>query len=643
MKGKIIALSLAGLFLAALVFVACGTSGRVTQAMTPGTYSSTSMGHNGPLSVEVSVSANAITDIRITNHVETPGLADWALELIPARIMEHQSLAVDRVTGVTITSIVIKHAVEDCLRQAGANVDAFKMPIRRARVRDQTLTADVIIVGGGGAGLTSAISATDAGASVILIEKAGFIGGNSIVAGGIYNAPGTPEQNRLTALPGDDRLIRQALDVQPTTALHRELHDRVRTDFEQHRSRSDMIFDSPEWFALQTWLGGDRVGNLSLVYRMALNSLDGLNWVRNMGAEFRPQAFMGSGSLYRRTLRTTLPNTIAFINAFSDALDGRDNYTQLMETTATGLIIEGGRVVGVNAVGKHGNRVTLRANRGVILATGGFGGNVELRRQFGEGVFWPYLGPTIKTTNVSGVTGDGIFFARDAGAELIDMEHIQLLHVANPKTGFVIDNTAHVPGIAGMMFVNREGNRFVREDGRRDEISTAILAQTDRLYYMIMSSDVVTNPDVDRVNDGRSITFMLENNLAGYVKADTLEELARLINVNPDNLAATIREFNDHVRTNRVDRFGREVFGLAFERGPWYAYPRTSSVHYTMGGVRIDEYTRAIRPDGTPVPGLFAAGEITGGIHGSNRLGGNAIVDFVVFGRIAGASAAAGK
>jgi len=136
---------------------------------------------------------------------------------------------------------------------------------------------------------------------------------------------------------------------------------------------------------------------------------------------------------------------------------------------------------------------------------------------------------------------------------------------------------------------------------------------------------------------------MLDNKLAGYVQADTLEELAAIIGVDANNMIEAVMEYNRHVDLQTPDRFGRVLFQRKFESGPWYSMPRAPSVHHTMGGVRIDEYTRALKADGTPVPGLYCAGEITGGIHGANRLGGNAMTDFLVFGRIAGQSAAASK
>ena len=635
------------LMLASLV-LACGTTGRVTQNMTPGTYTASVVGFNGPIVVEVTVSATSITGIRVADHAETPWIGDAAIGLIPARIMEHQSLAVDIVSGSTLTSRALLFAVEQGLNQAGANMDGFRRPIRAPRVANQNLRADVIIVGGGGAGLAAAISATDAGASVILIEKEGFLGGNTVAAGGIFNVANSPQQSTTVAAPGDDMLVREALAIAPISEAHRALTERVRAEFEEHRRNSNLIFDSPAWFALQSWIAGDMVANLDHIYLVTSNSLDRLNWLRSMGMEFQDGVTMGAGSLYRRTLRAALPNGVGYLEALTNTLAGRPNFSYHLNTRGTGLIMEGDRVVGVDAVGRYGNRITLRANNGVILATGGFAGNVALRQQYAEGSyaegrFWPYLGSTLNTSNLSGVTGDGIFWARDAGAQLIDMEHIQLLHNCNPWTGTTGDITSGGHGIAGTLFFNQEGHRFVREDGRRDVISQAILAQTGAITHQIMSSEIISNPHTARTLDGRTVAHMVEHNLAGFVTADTLRELTEIIGVNYDNVVASLNHFNQHARANTADSFDRVVWGLTVENGPWFSYPRAPAAHHTMGGVRIDQYARALRADGTPIPGLFTPGEIAGGIHGSNRLGGNALVDIMVFGKIAGQSAAAGR
>ena len=637
---------LALVLMAMLVFFGCGTQGRVRLNMQAGTYRATVMGFHAPLTVEVTVSTDRINSVRVLEHMETPGFGEWPAELIPARIVENQSLAVDIVSGVTVTSFAIIAAAEAALTQAGADIAALRRPLRAARVRDQTLTADVIVVGGGGAGFAAAITAVEAGASVILIEKAGFFGGNTVAAGGIFNAANPATQSYLFAERSEsmEAIIIAALNETPDSEEHRAMIEIVRQEYEAYLLTNRTLFDSPNWHALQTWNAGDRVANLPLVRLFTRYALDALHWLDGLGAGFIPDfVYLGAGSLWPRTHDVYARNGAPYMRALIGAVAGNPRFTGMLDTAATGLIMSGDRVVGVNAVGKAGNRITLRANSGVVLATGGFAGNVALRQEFCEGDMWPNLGPHVPTTNVIHVTGDGIFFARDAGADLVDMEHIQLLHAGNPRTGGTYDvfNVSLTS-----IFVNREGNRFVAEDGRRDVISNAIWDQTDRIMYIIFGSEFLTNGDPSQsfVNGGLSIEFMVENQRAGFVSAPTIEELAVLLNVPPAALRRTVDEFNRYaVPRDQADPFGRGAFLHPILQGPFFAYPRVPATHHTMGGVRIDEYARALRADGTPVPGLYAAGEITGGIHGSNRLGGNALVDIIVFGRIAGISAAAGR
>lgn len=632
------------LCLALLVGILGGCNNAKTSSSTPaaggmtaGTYSSTVTAMHGPLSVDVTVSADAITDVKVTSHVETPGVGEVAVNEIPAAIVANQSIGVDAVSGVTITSAAIKKAVEDCLTQAGADVEGLKAYTREP-AGDIEETADVIIVGGGGAGLTAAITALENGASVILIEKMGFLGGNSIVAGGIYNAPDPSKQDQAE-FPGDlDSYIETVIAEEPTSELHGEMIETLKTEFEAYKTTDRKMFDSPTFFALQSWNGGDKVGYLNMMKIMCDNALDGLKWMESMGMEFEEPISLASGSLYPRTHRAVLPNGTGYFVAFEQRLAGAENYTQMLNTTGTGLIMDGDKVVGVEATGIDGNKVTLRANKGVILATGGFAGNVALRQDYCEGEKWPNLGSGVPTSNMPGVTGDGIFFAKDAGAQLVNMEQIQLLHCCNPTTGATYDITV------ADCFINQEGQRFVREDGRRDEMSKAIIAQTGGIMYSVFGSEHCPDPAAQRALGGMTLQYMLDNNIAGYVTAPTLEELAAKIDMPADALVQTIKDFNSYVDGAATDPLGRVAFqGNKIETGPFYAYPRAPAVHHTMGGVLIDEQCRALTEAGNPVPGLYCAGEITGVLHGGNRIGGNAIVDFVVFGRIAGESAALSK
>ena len=643
MKKRILTAALIGLLLSAFL-IACGTPGRARLNMTPGTWTATTMGYLGPLTVEVKTSSDAITGVRVVQQGDSPGFSCAAVKAMPQRIVEQQSLAVDIVTGVTVTSRAILNAVEDCLRQAGANIAVLSRQPRQARLRDQTMTADVIIIGGGGAGLSAAIEATNAGASVILVEKAGLFGGNSIAVGGIMNVAGSKFQiAHGVGSPAVHALVDAAVEAPAANDFHRSLQDTVRREIAEFRARGTRgLFDSPAWFALQTWEAGDRLSSLNMVYLMTSNANAAYQWLMSMGMEFQDRITQGAGSMYTRTLMAVLPNGTGYINTLTGALENRPNFTGLLETRATGLIMERGRVVGAHAVNNQtGQRITLRANNGVILATGGFAGNVEMRRRYAEGDFWTYLGPGVPNSNVSTVTGDGIIFGRDAGAQLLIMDQIQLLHICHPVTGRTGDIVS--PGTGVRIYVNREGNRFVAEDGRRDVISQAIFNQPGRVMYVIQSADSIPDPRVQRSHDGRNFVFMLENNVSGHITAPTLEELAVKLGMPPANLARTVAAYNAAVTAGGNDQFGRALLTRRLENGPWYAFPRAPAVHHTMGGLAIDEHTRVLRADGSVISGLYAAGEVTGVLHGSNRLGGSAVTDFLVFGRIAGQSAAARK
>ena len=627
---KPVALLLCGILTLCLFLPAFGAAA--------GTTTKTINGMIGPMTIELVLGEDKIESVKVLEHVETPGIGGYAATVIPQRIVEAQSLAVDVVSGASITSRILLGAVEGMLKDAG--MDTAKYTAKPEPVAPQTkeLTADVVVVGGGGAGLAAAVAATSQGASVILIEKMGFLGGNSIVAGGIYNAPDASKQDKAE-FPGDlDSYITTVLEQEPVNDLHKELIDKIRVDFEAYKNSDRNMFDSPEFFAVQTWNAGDRVGDLSMVYLMCKSALESMKWLEGLGMEYRPDIALASGSLYPRTHYAVKPNGTGYFDAFEAKLADNANYTQLMNTTGKSLIVEGDKVVGVNAEGKDGNQVTLRANKGVILATGGFGGNVALRQEYCEGEKWPDLGPTVPTSNMPGVTGDGIFMARDAGAQLVNMEQIQLLHACNPITGATYDI------VAADCFINQEGKRFVREDGRRDEMSKAIIAQTGGIMYSVFSADYAADPTTTKALGGMSLQYMLDNNISKYVQADTLEELAEKVGMPPEALVQTVKDFNSYVDGEAKDPLGRVAFsGIKIEKGPFYAYPRSPAVHHTMGGVLIDAQTRALNAEGQPVPGLYCAGEITGVLHGGNRVGGNAIVDFVVFGRIAGENAAEGN
>ena len=608
-------------------------------SFTAGTYTGEAYGNVSTIIVDVTVSETAIEKIEVTTQNETPGLWDAALEGVTSQILEYQTLAVDTVTGATASSNGIIAAVTNALEQTGADLTALKVPAEKEAVTVEHIekTADVVVVGGGGAGLVAAISAAEKGASVIVLEKAPFLGGNLLVFGGIYNTPDADMQSVVEMSDSVKANLEAALAAEPKNDEHAAAIAEVKADYEAWKNAGSVgLFDSAAWYSLQTWNSGDQIANKTLVDMMCDGAYEGYLWLKELGVEFQDKVTQGAGSLYQRTHGAVKPNGSGFIFAYADVLEGYDSVEILMETGATALVQdENGRVVAVEATDSVGNTYTVSATNGVVLATGGFAGNVELRQEYCEGATWQDLSEAVQTTNLITVTGDGIIMAREIGANLVDMEQLQLLHLGNTFNG----STKGVIPYKGrnsdeVIFVNSEGNRFVAEDERRDVMCNAVLKQPGAFYWMVHDSKNI---------DPNSVTVQ-EYLKGGYlVKADTVEGLAEQMGVDAAVLQATIDQYNNAVATGKDELTGRTLLVATIDEGPYFAAKRVPSAHHTMGGVEIDVNTHVLDTEGNWIEGLYAAGEVCGDIHGGNRVGGNAVDDTVVFGRIAGANAATGE
>ena len=621
-------------------------------AFQAGTYTASAPGMNGDVTVEVELSDNRIEAVTVTEEQETTGVgsplrdADGKIletggkaptQLIPEEIVETQSLKVDSVSGAPITSAAVKKAVEDCLVQAGADAADWKKDVdHEALVTEET--ADVIVVGGGGAGLAAAISAAQNGASVIVLEKTGMVGGDTLVCGAIYNNPDPELQSKVEMTDAVKATIESALAEKPVSDEHAALQKEVQKQWDAYKKegRTD-LFDTPEWFALQTWINGDKVADLDLVKTLTYNAEAGYDWLRGLGMEFMDSISQGAGSLWQRTHTSTMKMGTGMISTYIENIDKLDNIKVLTEVKGKSLVKnEDGAVVGVVAEDKYGNEATLHANKGVVLATGGFGANSEMVQKYNTSGKWDDLSKTKTTNRYSCSQGDGITMAVEAGAALTDMDQLQLLYLGNLKDGTV---TKYPPRCANgtdqLIFINKEGKRFVQEDGRRDQICGAVLKQTDGMFYILESGDGNFVDLAEAASgDGFSFDYLEKNGF--IVIADDLDEMAEKLEIDPTVLKETVDTFNKDVEEGKDEEFGRTLFNCKLENGPWVATPRQACVHHTMGGVSIDTEGHVLDEQGNVIPGLVAAGEVTGGIHGGNRLGGNAVVDTVVFGKLAG-------
>ncbi|HBC32160.1 MAG TPA: flavocytochrome c [Clostridiales bacterium] len=561
-----------------------------------GTYEVEGVGFGGKMSVKVTIKDGKIDDIEVLKDYETPGTGKIAMKLVSDRIIEGQSTNVEAVSGATISSAGLMAMVRKALEEAGATKEQFAEEYKIARDLKPEREADIVIIGAGGTGLAAAVTAGQADASVIVLETNGVAGGNLLVSGGVYNSP-EPE---LQGKQG--------------------------------------IEDSPEKFMEQTLAGGDNIANPDLVRILAFNALDGLNWLKELGNVFDPEVIQAPGALHPRSHNTTAPLGSGIISTYLDHISKMDKVEILYETKGESLIEEDGRVVGVKATNYDGSELTVKANKGVIIATGGFSKNAEMVMQYKNAEKWPLLDERSVSTNMDSIRGDGIRMAQEVGADVVDMDQMQFLYLGQPRTGLlsgVFNVSAEVT-----VFVNQEGKRFVAEDARRDVISSAVFAQEGGMMYMLHSAESLNNPATQLNIDGIPMKELLDIGAYDWKQGETLEELAAEIGAPAENLVQTIAEYNEAVDTKN-DPFGRTLLNLKMETGPFYAIPRVPALHHTMGGLRIDTMARVLDTNGEPIPGLYAGGEVTGGIHGGNRLGGNAVTDTVVFGRLAAQSAVA--
>lgn len=569
-----------------------GSETPVTEStFTPGTYEGSAKGFHGDINLKVTVDENEITEI-VAEHTETEGLGDKAVEALIESAKEKDSLALDMMSGATYSSEAFLAALEIALVKAGGDAEKLKVKEVTEEIEKEDIIKDteVAIIGAGGAGLSAAVSAHQNGAKVIIIEKMPNVGGNTIISGSAFNA------------------------------------------VDEKRQEPQGIEDSIEKFYTQTYEGGDKKGDPELIRVLVENAYPTIEWLESLGMEFKDTVFTVLGALWPRSHKPVEPLGTGYINTYMNYINEHtDEIEILTETEAKELIVsEDGSVTGFVAEGKNGT-VTINASKGVIIATGGFGSNIEMRDQYNT--IWPTL-TNIKTTNHKGATGDGIVMAEKINASIVQMENIQLLPMGDPETGSLSGNIEQ--GVENRIFVNSVGNRFVDEGERRDVMTNALMEQEDSMMWVIV--DQHSYPTGDTVNNfNESIDSLVEQERA--FKADTLEELAAQIGVSPENLVKSVDAFNASV-DGATDEFGRTLFMHKIDTAPFYAGKRVPTVHHTMGGIKITAETRVVDVNGVVIQGLFAAGEVTGGIHGANRLGGNALTDVNTFGRIAGEQAA---
>ncbi|WP_410207496.1 flavocytochrome c [Fusobacterium sp.] len=499
-----------------------------------------------------------------------------AMNTVIENIIATQNTDVDNVAGATYTSEGVKDAVQAAVIAAGITLNS-KAPVKNEAVVMKDTTTDIVVVGGGGAGLTSAIAAKEKGANVILLEKMPLLGGNTNYATGGINAANSALQKKLD------------------------------------------IKDSAELYYQDTLKGGKNKNNPELLKTLTENSGEIITWLTDRGVDLTEVSYSGGQSV-KRIHRPTGGKAVGpvVVAALADTAEkqGVDIRT---DSYVSEIIKEGNKVIGVKV--KYKDQTYVIKAKAVIMATGGFGANPEMVTKYK---------PDLKgfgSTNSPAITGEGIEMVKTAGGDLVDMTEIQ----THPTV--VHNNTAMITESVrgeGAVLINRDGKRFINELETRDVVSKAELAQKGKSAFLIFDQGI---REKLKAADG----YVKK----GFAKeAETIEELATKIGVDSKNMVNSIEQYNKYVKAGKDTEFNKNILPKEINQGPFYAIEVSPAVHHTMGGVRINNAAEVLNSNGQPIKGLYAAGEVTGGVHGGNRIGGNAMTDITVFGKIAGENAA---
>ena len=558
----------------------------------PVTAEGTGVGKHGDITVAVTFDAGKIQDIKIVKNAENPILAKKVFTDLKDQVVALSSTDVDLISGATFSAKGFIDAVNDAAKKAGVTLaKADKKALKKAaRELPKTSNYDVVVIGAGGAGFSAAITAKNAGANVVLLEKMPAVGGNSLISGAEMNVAKNWVQPKLG------------------------IND-----------------DSPELHAQDTFKGGDGKGDMKVINVMTHEALDAAKWCRDyLGVRFEDDnLFFFGGHSRKRALIPVGHTGTEFIAKFQAKADEL-GIPVITNMKAEELIKnKDGRVVGVKAT-MDGSEYTFNAKGGVVLATGGFGANPEMVKKYN-----PKIDERFKTTDAPGSTGEALYMAERAGAELVNMGYIQTYPICDPLSG-AIELIADAR-FDGAIMLNQEGKRFVEELQRRDVLSEAILNQTGRYCWVLWNDKIGSISNTVKAHANEYEAFTKQGIMT---TCDDLKCIADFTKIPFDQLRKTVKRVSDMAGKGNDKDFNHRAGLMDMQQGKYYVIKAVPSTHHTMGGVRINEKAEALTAEGKVIPGLWAAGEVTGVTHGTNRLGGNAYTDIIVFGRIAGEAAA---
>ena len=539
-----------------------------------GEWTGSGEGRSGSIIAKVTVKNHQVELVTIVSQSESVFAQDAINSIVASAVgrTDVMSVEVDGVTGATLTSTGVIDAINMAI-----NASMGKKPESAKIYKDGT--CDIVIIGAGGAGLSAAVAAaeTDGSLKIIVLEKQGIIGGNTNYSTGGINAAET--------------------DVQ----------------------RSLGIEDSKDLFYDDTMRGGKQENIPALVRNLVEHAPVTISWLTGLGVDLSDVGLMG-GSSVKRTHRPQGGSAIGpHLMKVLQTASKKDNIEIRTSNKVTGLLTSvDGSVTGVKVQNADDSSYTL-TSKAVIIATGGFGANLDMVTR---------LQPSLSgfaTLNHPGATGDAFDWVTAIGGATIQMANIQIHPTAEATNHILI--TEAVRG-NGAILVNQGGQRFCNEMETRDVVSAAILKQDGGEAFLIFDQAV-------RQSLASIETYANQHLLS---EGASVEELASLVGIPPEKLSESVSRYNAQQKKGIDDDFGRSATEMtrSLETPPFYAVCVTPAIHHTMGGLSVNTETQVLRADGSPIPGLYAAGEVTGGLHGANRLGGNGVADIVVNGRLAG-------
>ena len=568
---------------AALLLAMSGLCTGAFAAMSDGTFEGTGQGRNGDIVVQLTVKGGKIADVKIVKHAETVGISDAAIATVPKAIVENQTTGVDAVTGATMTTNGIKAAVAAAIKAAGGDPAQFAFTVVKKKAAPKIIRekADIVVVGAGGSGISAAVKAETLGKSVILIEKMPTIGGATVLNAGTLIATGSKYQREVMKETKDS----PELAYKDIMKVGKNRNDPVLV-----KMTTEKVGGVVDWL----------IYDMKIPYGPAATQYPDHSANRQLGVEGR---------------------SINFLNLMrSKFLDMGGKL--MMETRAQSFIRDdAGRVIGVKATDKDGNTVELMS-KAVILASGGYGADQSmLPEKMKKYIFY----------GVDSETGDGFKMGTAIGADTINLDLVKMYPqgVENrPHHGLAASaSSTDTMKTTGAIYVNNKGERFVDENAGLGVLTDKTIEQPGSIMYIVMDANAWKAYTAKSLEDklvptAESLmewTKIVNNGRPVMAVADTPEAAAEKIGIDPAGLAKTVKHWNEMVKAGKDADFNRKLSGGLGE-GPYYIVEQKVRYCTTLGGLKADADLHILDKSGKPIPGLYGAGCVVGGVNGADSM-----------------------